>query len=58
MKIQFELRDTEEARTDTDVPLSAIFTDETVDHLYAVVDGIGWESGLLIREFDPDTRSV
>lgn len=58
VEIQFELRATEESRTDTDVPLNAIFTDETGDHLYEVVDGTGWETGLRIREFDPETWSV
>lgn len=58
VEIQYELRTTEESRTDTDVPLNAIFTDETGDHLYEVVDGTGWESGLRIREFAPDTWSV
>lgn len=29
-----------------------IFTDETGDHVYEVVDGTGWENGLRIREVD------
>lgn len=34
-----------------DVPETALFTDEAGTHLYQLVEGTGWESGLRIQEF-------
>jgi len=36
--------------TSVDMPLRVLFTDEGGDHLYEVVDGTGWESGLRFQE--------
>lgn len=49
-QVLLSLRTAAGSLSPTSQPLRVLFTDEGDDHLYEVVDGTGWNSGLRIRE--------
>lgn len=60
MCIQAEVKyvGSSEVTTVVNVPLSALFSDLEGSHLYRVVNGTGWESGLLVEEIPRNTWSI
>lgn len=50
VEVECELRATSESRSATSVRISSVYTDTEGDHMYQVVDGTGWETGLRIAE--------
>lgn len=50
VEVRSETRLTKESGSSTSVGISAVFTDADGDHLYEIVDGTGWETGLRVRE--------
>lgn len=50
VEVECELRATAESRSATSVRISSVYTDLEGDHMYQVVDGTGWETGLRIDE--------
>ena len=50
VEVECELRATSESRSATSVRISSVYTDLEGDHMYQVVDGTGWETGLRIAE--------
>lgn len=50
VEVQSETRNTKESGSSTAVNISAVFSDGEENHLYQIVDGTGWETGLRVRE--------
>lgn len=58
VEVESELRATSESRSATSVRISSVYTDLEGDHMYQVVDGTGWETGLRIAEISKSSWTL
>lgn len=58
VEVESELRATAESRSATSVRISSVYTDLEGDHMYQVVDGTGWETGLRIAEISKSSWTL
>lgn len=43
---------------ESEIPASALFAEQSGSHLYYLKDGLGWQSGKIVQEFEDDLYSV
>lgn len=57
-QVEIEVRTTAGSSVPTSLHTQMLFIDDQGQHLYEVIDGTGWESGLRIHEISADSWSI